>query len=326
MPVDAIACKICGGPSRFLCETRNEFGPVRSIRHFRCSSCGIVFVGNRLTNDEIGAAYSAFDMSTYFDEIREENRKKFVRAASDLESLPGGKNQYVVDIGGGNGEFARMLLERGFDRVAIHEIPGADLSAVAAMGVTIYRDFDFASLPSATFDAVTLLDVAEHVPDPWRLLRACSRVLRKGGTIYIHTPVVTWLDRLMHQTLRLPPTRSIGRTWQVGRTTIFHLQNYTAPALRLLLEHSGFRDIRIDLRNELSWPLDRYVKVYLCDKVGIPAGFAPVIAPVFRPLLATNFFNANKAIVFATACGNGDAPAVSLSTREQCEYRQQNSE
>jgi hypothetical protein len=127
----------------------------------------------------------------------------------------------------------------------------------------------------------------------------CHRILKPGGVIYFHTPVVTRTDRLMHVLQKLPVVRKIGTMWQTGRTSIFHLQNYTPQSLLLLLQNAGFGDIQIEVRNELSWPLAFYIRIYLLKKMRLPGSLAPLLAPLLRPLLATDIFNANKAIVHA---------------------------
>jgi hypothetical protein len=67
----------------------------------------------------------------------------------------------------------------------------------------------------------------------------------------------------------------------------------------MLLDQHGFDEVSIRVINELSWPVRRYVRVYLCEKRGLPAWLATVLAPFAWPLLATSLFNANKAIVVA---------------------------
>jgi hypothetical protein len=96
-----------------------------------------------------------------------------------------------------------------------------------------------------------------------------------------------------------PVVGKLGRIWQRGRTSIFHLQNYTPAAVHHLLEGTGLEQIQITTQNELSWPVSRYVRVYVCAKQNLPMALAPPIAFVLRPLLATDTFNANKGIVSA---------------------------
>jgi hypothetical protein len=79
----------------------------------------------------------------------------------------------------------------------------------------------------------------------------CARILKNDGVIYFHTPVVTRTDRLMHFLQRMPILKKAGTIWQRGRTSIFHLENYTPRSLELLLTEAGFRDIKIEIANEL---------------------------------------------------------------------------
>jgi SAM-dependent methyltransferase len=209
------------------------------------------------------------------------------------------KKAKIIDIGTGNGLFLEVLHQVGFENLYAHEIAGEDLSRIKDITKDIYQDFDYNSIPSDFFDVVTLLDVVEHVIDPHYLLRTCERILKPGGIVYFHTPVVTKTDRLMHLMQKIPIASKVGCLWQAARTSIFHLQNYTQKSLQLLLKESGFKDIEIEIKNELSWPLSLYIRVYLLDKLGLPRFLVPVFYPALYPMLATNLFNANKSIVSA---------------------------
>ncbi len=295
-------CKFCDAPSFYLCETFNEHSATTWIYNYRCTACGLVFVGNDVDTEELVVAYASLDSSTYYAEIHDQNLKKLQTSADHLLQLIDRAGK-VIDLGTGNGDFIKVLSEEGFKNISCHELPGADLSAIEAMECTIYRDLDYSSVPSGTFDAITFLDVAEHVLDPRHLFASCSRMLTEGGWIYFHTPVVTKLDRTMHLALKLPVLGRMGRIWQRGRTNIFHLRNYTRRSLLNLLAEAGFQDIHIEVRNELSWPVARYIRVFLLAKQGLPTALAPFLAPFFYPFFATNVFNANKAIVWARKKG-----------------------
>ena len=194
----------------------------------------------------------------------------------------------------------KCLYDAGFTDISGHEIPAQEEQTSQYGNGTFYRDRDYSSVPSSHFDAVTLLDVAEHVPDPQGLFDACARVLRPGGLLYLHTPVVSRMDRIMHSVLRLPVLSRLGRIWQGGRTSIHHLENYTPRAMMLLLQRSGFHNIHIELKNELTWPIHRYVRVYLIENAALPEWLMPLFVCCLRPVLASSFLNANKAIVSAT--------------------------
>jgi len=108
---------------------------------------------------------------------------------------------------------------------------------------------------------------------------------------------------MMHFLQKLPVLKKVGTIWQRGRTSIFHLENYTPESLTLLLEDAGFCDIAIEVKNELSWPVTKYIRTYFLEKHGLPGFVAPVFFPIFYPFLATDAFNANKAIVSAKKSG-----------------------
>ena len=273
-------CRVCRSEiTNYLCDTYNEHSKTTKISHYRCFRCGSVFVGNDIDSEELSVAYSTLDSKKYFEEIESENRKKMVTSISHLNTLIS-HGDSIIDIGAGNGFFVELLYKADFLDVSAHEIEGSDMSKIKNIASSIYQDFDYSSIPSEKFNAVTLLDVLEHVLDPQYLINMCNRILKKDGVIYFHTPVVTRTDRIMHFIQKIPILKKIGTIWQRGRTSIFHLENYTPRSLSFLLENAGFCDINIQVKNELSWPVKRYVSVYLLEKQGLPKIFAPAKAIV----------------------------------------------
>lgn len=294
-----LPCRVCKSRNvTWLGETKNTHSPTSTLKHFRCRDCGSVFVGNAVDYAELAIAYGSLDSNAYYREICAENARKMRDSINDLLRL-GLRDKSVVDIGTGDGMFVPLLRDAGFTDISVHEIEGVDLSKLRGMVRHVYQDHDYSTLPGASFDCVTLLDVAEHVIDPSVLMQTAHRVLRPGGVLYIHTPVVTRTDRFVHLLQRLPVLSRIGRMWQSGRTNIFHLQNYTPMSLDHVLRSAGFADIKIETVNELSWPVSRYVHVYLLKRLHLPGVLAPLFTPVFYPLLVSRFFNANKGIVVA---------------------------
>lgn len=256
-----------------------------------------MFVADAVTREELGRAYASVDAERYYREIEAETRKK-MNGARDALIKRKQKNSRLLDVGSGNGLFLQILHESGFTSLSAHDIPGAKLKS-EDIAERVYLDHDYASVEDASFDVVTLLDVAEHVPDPAFLLEACARVLKPGGLVCIHTPVVTWLDRRFHLIGKLPGLRGVARLWQAARTSIFHLQNFTPRALRELLRRAGFDQVEVEVRNELSWPLRRYVEKYLLRPLRLPRFLAVPCSILLWPVMGTRLFNGNKAVVWA---------------------------
>lgn len=278
-------CKVCGCEGERIHTNANKHGDIPFIYSFRCRGCGLVFVGNRPTNDQLGAAYATMDSRRYYADIAQTNLLKLRRCVASLETLLS-RDAAIIDLGCGDGEFPLLLKRRGFASVFGHEIPGNDVSKLAANSIRVWQDYDYETLPEETFDAVTMLDVAEHVLSPVRLFAACHRILKPGGLLYVHTPGVSRLDRAMHY---LGP---VGKRWQKGRTSIFHLQNYSRRSLELLL--ADFHEVTIRQVNELTWPVSKYVATYLNP----PRALIPLLSAAAWPLIATSM-NSNKMVVTA---------------------------
>ncbi len=289
-----VRCKICSKTSIYLCTTDNANGTPAFLEHYRCPWCGLVFVGTDVVEDDISRAYLSFNPDIYYSEIESTNRIRIFSAAADIQrEVPHGAS--ILDIGCGNGAFLKSLQHDGYQLYG-HEIPGVTHdNDLTDQVIEIYSDFDYSSVPDESFDVVTMLDVAEHVLRPYDLFSACHRVLKPGGLLYFHTPAVTSLDRLMHLVQKVKLIRKAGTLWQKGRTSIFHLQNYTRCSLEIVLDRCGFSTVSFKQKNELSWPIRRYVRVFLRP----PPVIAPSLTALTYPLLATNLLNPNKAIVWS---------------------------
>ncbi|MBK7614310.1 MAG: bifunctional 2-polyprenyl-6-hydroxyphenol methylase/3-demethylubiquinol 3-O-methyltransferase UbiG [Vitreoscilla sp.] len=101
----------------------------------------------------------------------------------------------VLDVGCGGGILAESMARRGA------QVLGVDLSVkplkVARLhalesGVTglEYREVAVEALAeeqAGQFDAVTCMEMLEHVPDPASVVRACAKLARPGGRVFFST-------------------------------------------------------------------------------------------------------------------------------------------
>jgi SAM-dependent methyltransferase len=95
----------------------------------------------------------------------------------------------ILDIGCGAGWSTLMMREAGHDAEGLDLYP-LDRVEVRAFADVPYTQGDAQRLPfaDASFDAVAMYQVLEHVPEPELALRESMRVLRHGGRLIVVGP------------------------------------------------------------------------------------------------------------------------------------------
>ncbi len=111
-----------------------------------------------------------------------------------IDNAIGLRGKRVLDVGCGGGLLSEGMAVRGA------EVTGIDLSdkplAVARLHLlesgqkVDYRKVaaeDLAAEMPGAFDAVTCLEMLEHVPDPASVVAACARLVKPGGQVFFST-------------------------------------------------------------------------------------------------------------------------------------------
>jgi 2-polyprenyl-6-hydroxyphenyl methylase/3-demethylubiquinone-9 3-methyltransferase len=100
----------------------------------------------------------------------------------------------VLDVGCGGGILSEALAREGAEVLAIDLAP--EVLAVARLhliesGARVdYREQSVEALAAelpASFDAITCMELLEHVPDPTSVVNACAQLLKPGGSLFLST-------------------------------------------------------------------------------------------------------------------------------------------
>lgn len=157
-----------------------------------------------------------------------------------LEKVEGGR---LLDVGCGNGAFLERMQSLGWIVAGVETDPvAASVARSRGLDVTI-GELQRVKFSDASFDAITMAHVIEHLRDARALLSECLRILRPGGKLIIATPNVESLG-----------FRLLRERWR-GLEVPRHLAIHSVTSLSRLLGDAGFElaEARTVTRGARSW-------------------------------------------------------------------------
>jgi 2-polyprenyl-3-methyl-5-hydroxy-6-metoxy-1,4-benzoquinol methylase len=177
--------------------------------------------------------YERRDYCGYKDYLadRQEIEKKFGMVLSHVERYmaPG----RLLDVGAGPGFLLHVARERGWRAQGLDLNPWSVNYAREEVGVAVERGtLQEAELPQASFDAVTMLDLLEHVADPEQKIAEAARITRSGGALAVLTPDAGSLT-----------TRLFGRRWPEAQRVPEHVVLFSVLGLSELLARNGWEPL-----------------------------------------------------------------------------------
>ena len=151
----------------------------------------------------------------------------------------------MVDLGCGDGRLLLAMQQRGFLH-NVNKVVGVDLSPerirrlqeVIPGVIGVISDVcEISQLKNGEFNLVTCSQVIEHVADDRLLIKEISRLLKRGGKVYISSVVKKWYGFYVYRhkgKLRLDPT---------------HQREYTSQEeFTQLLQQNGLKVVKVVVR------------------------------------------------------------------------------
>jgi 2-polyprenyl-3-methyl-5-hydroxy-6-metoxy-1,4-benzoquinol methylase len=230
-----IACPVgCTAPLETTAYTLPE-GLLR-----RCSGCGqLLSAVNEKRYWETMASFNAPGFNQ--PPAREIERRHSVasRRLQTVTTLLHKKPAEIrlVDVGCSRGQFVDFATQAGFSAEGVE--PAPDIATAArASGLNVRTGLlEEQHYAEATFDAVSLFEVVEHLREPLPLLRVCRRILKPGGILLISTGnAASWTVAAM------------GARWDY-----FHIEKdgghisfFNPASIAVMAQNAGFRVERIE--------------------------------------------------------------------------------
>ena len=141
----------------------------------------------------------------------------------------------LLDVGCGRGEFLDIARARGWRPHGVEPSPSALAAARATLGeATDLRQGDFLELElPGGYDALTMVDVLRHCPEPRAMLERAHALLRQGGCLMLRENNARWTRR---RRLEREPDQSLASE---------PVQEWPPGALEGMLERVGFTAVRV---------------------------------------------------------------------------------
>lgn len=237
-----IPCPLCGSQSYKILYrstlTKNDFR-MEVIRNSlknslddytkhgqitRCTNCSLVYVNPQEDSARLLKGYEEVIDPEY---IETEKYRKLILFAH-LKKIEQWKTKgKLLDIGCFAGYFLSLAKKNGWKPYGIEPSVWARKIAKKHGALIIGKDIGATKLPRDFFDAVTLWDVIEHLPNPKKIILKIYNSLKPGGIIALATPNV---DSLFAKILGAKCPFFIR----------MHLVLFSPQTLQQLLEDCGF--------------------------------------------------------------------------------------
>lgn len=210
----ATACIICNSPANYSFSGRNRLlGGYERYDYCHCPGCGVYFLhpmpdaegvgrfypDNYVPEDDLGQAKEVGPLKKALLKRRHGYAHLPSRFPYDLlaailglfqpsrslDFVPGGR---LLDVGCGNGRYLRSMKSLGWATEGV-EFNRNSVEFCQASGLSVHHgDLLSARFAPASFDAITVRHVIEHIPTPQAFMAELARILKPGGTLIIETP------------------------------------------------------------------------------------------------------------------------------------------
>lgn len=189
-----LTCNLCGGDAYTVVFRAGE-AQVNQI--VKCNRCGLMYANPR-SNEPDHVEVAQYDPDFVEHSIAHNDVPRLQKEALQVrdyettrrflaERFP--NKGRLLEVGSGLGFLLDYFKKDGWDTIGVEPNRGMCRYAEKTLGLEVLPQIlPDAKFPDESFDAVLMMHVIEHVPDPTDTLREIHRVLKPGGVLVMETP------------------------------------------------------------------------------------------------------------------------------------------
>lgn len=173
----------------------------------------------------------------------------------------------IIDLGCGDGFYIYLLSNLGLD-IELYGLDNDQNSLKSALKNIKSKEVKFKkadlmkklSFPDEYFHGIVMSEVMEHLPDDYKCMKEANRILKKNGRIVISVPnnnypffwdPINWiLERVFKTHIK---SGFWAGVWNQ------HIRLYSEANLKLVLEESGFKKIKISKLTHYCLPFNHHI-------------------------------------------------------------------
>jgi cyclopropane fatty-acyl-phospholipid synthase-like methyltransferase len=150
----------------------------------------------------------------------------------------------VIDLASGRGAWAKRLADAGYTVTATELHP--EICRVPCIEIDLNEPFS--KKFNGEFDAVTSIEMLEHIENPRHILRESSKLLRDGGILVLSTPNASGV----HSRVKFLFTGKFAQFDEEQYQSIGHITPISHWQLTKMLDESGFEIQMISFHNHYT--------------------------------------------------------------------------
>lgn len=226
-------CPVCGSENiQFSLSAKDHTVSKKEFPIWHCNACTAGFTQDVPAENEIGAYYASEEYVSHSDtkkglvnKLYHMVRQRTLRSKRRLVIHETGKAKgAILDIGCGTGAFLHSMQEAGWDITGLEPDEVARKKANELYSIDPLDPSKLFELKPASFNAITMWHVLEHVHNLHGYLQQISHLLTQGGKLFIAVPNYTSYDASAY--------KENWAAWDVPR----HLYHFSPACMQQLLK------------------------------------------------------------------------------------------